>query len=289
MELQFQKPQGHAQQQCHYKVPTTAAAKNKGRSKCSSKFVGVRQRPSGRWVAEIKDTTQKIRMWLGTFETAEEAARAYDEAACLLRGSNTRTNFATHAAPDSPLASRIRTLLTHKKLKKSTPQPTITFSTAVYHHTSTIPTTAVTSTSTVTTTTSGVSPSRSNSPSINFAMSSSVLHSTNLSSQHMRDEVHKGYLNGGSEELQLASQHYDQSWALNTSLLLGDGCDMTGSNACSMVSDQDKMKTEKQGSPSSHGMNGAQEQESFDMGNDPCDSLWDLPPICQLSCKSLMY
>nr|GMD21565.1 importin-5-like [Ipomoea batatas] len=64
------------------------------------KFVGVRQRPSGKWVAEIKNTTQKIRMWLGTFDTAEEAAQAYDEAACLLRGSNTRTNFLNpaHAA-----------------------------------------------------------------------------------------------------------------------------------------------------------------------------------------------
>ncbi|KAM0020068.1 putative transcription factor AP2-EREBP family [Helianthus debilis subsp. tardiflorus] len=57
------------------------------------RFVGVCQRPSGRWVAEIKDTIQQIRVWLGTFDTAEEAARAYDEAACLLRGSNTRTNF----------------------------------------------------------------------------------------------------------------------------------------------------------------------------------------------------
>uniref|UniRef100_J3MJC1 AP2/ERF domain-containing protein n=1 Tax=Oryza brachyantha TaxID=4533 RepID=J3MJC1_ORYBR len=271
MELQFQKPQGqgHAQQQCHYQMPTTTASRNKARSKCSSKFVGVRQRPSGRWVAEIKDTTQKIRMWLGTFETAEEAARAYDEAACLLRGSNTRTNFATHAAPDSPLASRIRTLLTHKKLKKSTPQPTIAFSTAVYQHASATPTTAANSTSTITTTTSGVSPSRSNSSSINFAMSGS------------------GYLNGGAEDLQLASQQFDQSWALNTSLPLGNGCGIAGTNACSVALDQDKMKTEKQGSPSAHGMNGVQEQESFDMGNDndPCDSLWDLPPICHLSCK----
>ncbi|XP_050370739.1 ethylene-responsive transcription factor RAP2-11 [Argentina anserina] len=81
-----------------------------------SKFVGVRQRPSGKWVAEIKDTTKKIRMWLGTFETAEEAARAYDEAACLLRGSNTRTNFtSTHVASNSPLSLKIKNLLNHKK------------------------------------------------------------------------------------------------------------------------------------------------------------------------------
>ncbi|XP_057545743.1 ethylene-responsive transcription factor ERN1-like [Amaranthus tricolor] len=83
-----------------------------------SKFVGVRQRPSGRWVAEIKDTTQKIRMWLGTFETAEAAARAYDEAACLLRGSNTKTNFVvTHISHNSPLASRIKNLLKNKNLE----------------------------------------------------------------------------------------------------------------------------------------------------------------------------
>ncbi|CAI0556826.1 unnamed protein product [Linum tenue] len=66
------------------------------------RFVGVRQRPSGRWVAEIKDTIQKIRVWLGTFDTAEEAARAYDEAACLLRGANTRTNFWPSADPHRP-------------------------------------------------------------------------------------------------------------------------------------------------------------------------------------------
>ncbi|CAD6213621.1 unnamed protein product [Miscanthus lutarioriparius] len=69
------------------------------------RFVGVRQRPSGRWVAEIKDTIQKIRVWLGTFDTAEEAARAYDEAACLLRGSNTRTNFWPRAAGPAAVAA----------------------------------------------------------------------------------------------------------------------------------------------------------------------------------------
>ncbi|KAI5321066.1 hypothetical protein L3X38_030136 [Prunus dulcis] len=75
-------------------VSVSANKQSKLKTKC--KFVGVRQRPSGKWVAEIKDTTKNIRMWLGTFETAEEAARAYDEAAYLLRGSNTRTNFSTH-------------------------------------------------------------------------------------------------------------------------------------------------------------------------------------------------
>ncbi|XP_052171664.1 ethylene-responsive transcription factor ERF095-like [Diospyros lotus] len=57
------------------------------------RFVGVRQRPSGRWVAEIKDSSQHVRLWLGTYDTAEEAARAYDEAARVLRGENARTNF----------------------------------------------------------------------------------------------------------------------------------------------------------------------------------------------------
>ncbi|OEL32087.1 Ethylene-responsive transcription factor WIN1 [Dichanthelium oligosanthes] len=57
------------------------------------KFRGVRQRHWGSWVSEIRHPLLKRRVWLGTFETAEEAARAYDEAAVLMSGRNAKTNF----------------------------------------------------------------------------------------------------------------------------------------------------------------------------------------------------
>lgn len=77
---------------------TTTTTNNKKMVKSNKpilrRFIGVRQRPSGRWVAEIKDSSQHVRLWLGTYDTPEEAARAYDEAARALRGENARTNFA---------------------------------------------------------------------------------------------------------------------------------------------------------------------------------------------------
>ncbi|QCD77001.1 ethylene-responsive transcription factor LEP-like [Vigna unguiculata] len=80
---------------CVLQRNTSSSGERRGRGKQTEpgRFLGVRRRPWGRYAAEIRNPLTKERHWLGTFDTAEEAALAYDRAALSMKGCQAKTNF----------------------------------------------------------------------------------------------------------------------------------------------------------------------------------------------------